>query len=388
MSSMKRRHFNAAMTNATVENSDRNIYGGGLIHEKFAQPPSSDNIRHLKPSKHVTMSNAVFYVISGCGQPMLMTLLKEAGLADPNCELYMLFYYLGPAAVIIPLISDSTTVWPQRKVILQASSIAVWDIMSTSMNYTGASLAGPTIFAIVYSSVTIWTALFSQAFLGRTMDRFQWLGVVAVFGGLTLTASNSTQLGPSVWHGLLLVLAGSSMHALTYVMSEGIMTKVNEPLSVSQNCAVQGIVACLAFFFWQVVYTLPRYEEKILEPMTQAQTTSWYAIQILMAFAGMNLIHALTFFQTLRNFPGGATSAGVMKGLQAVLVFCFTHWLYCGRIGGEEMCFTRSKFVSLVTVCTGLVVYGAATQRRDDNNHAPDLGSGRQKDGYEPIEEI
>ena len=107
-----------------------------------------------------------------------------------------------------------------------------------------------------------------------------------------------------------------------------------------------------------------------------------------MAFAGMNMIHALTFFQTLRNFPGGATSAGVMKGLQAVLVFCFTHWLYCGRIGGEEMCFTRSKFVSLVTVCTGLVVYGAATQRRDDNNHAPDLGSGRQKDGYEPIEEI
>ena len=36
--------------------------------------------------------------------------------------------------------------------------IALWDISSTSLNYTGASLSGPTIFAIIYSSVTIWTA--------------------------------------------------------------------------------------------------------------------------------------------------------------------------------------------------------------------------------------
>jgi hypothetical protein len=38
----------------------------------------------------------------------------------------------------------------------------MWNILSTSMNYAGASFAGPTIFAIIYSSVTIWTAVFSH----------------------------------------------------------------------------------------------------------------------------------------------------------------------------------------------------------------------------------
>ena len=42
---------------------------------------------------------ASLYVISGVTQPLLMTICKAAGLADPNCQLYMLFYYLGPASV-------------------------------------------------------------------------------------------------------------------------------------------------------------------------------------------------------------------------------------------------------------------------------------------------
>ena len=36
--------------------------------------------------------------------------------------------------------------------------VALWDVASTTLNYTGAALSGPTIFAIIYSSVTIWTA--------------------------------------------------------------------------------------------------------------------------------------------------------------------------------------------------------------------------------------
>ena len=387
------RHLNPAMTSVnSMVNSDSNSYGTVPSQENSGHNTLSSDNHHQrhppKPSTYVTTTNAAFYVLSGCGQPLLMTLLKGAGLADPNCQLYMLFYYSGPASVIIPLIFDKTVIWPSRKVILQACSIAIWDIMSTSMNYTGASLAGPTIFAIVYSSVTVWTALFSQLFFGRRMNFYQWLGVVTVFGGLTLTASDSTQLGPSVWRGLLFVLFGSAMHALTYVMSEAVMTKVTEPLSVSQNCAVQGIVACFAFFLWQLIYTLPRYEEKILEPMLHAETSGLHAMEILLSFAGMNLIHAITFFHTLRHYPGGATSAGVMKGLQAVLVFCFTDWLYCGRIGGDEMCFTRSKFVSLVTVCAGLIIYGSATQHRDEDILAHGSHSGRRKDGYEPVEEI
>ena len=93
---------------------------------------------------------------------------------------------------------------------------------------------------------------------------------------------------------------------------------------------------------------------------------------ILLGFAAANLVHAVTFFHTLRYYPGGATSAGVMKGLQAVLVFVFTHVVYCGRMGGEEMCFTKGKFLSLVTVTGGVLGYGVATQERGRSGRTAD----------------
>ena len=72
-------------------------------------------------------------------------------------------------------------------------------------------------------------------------------------------------------------------------------------------------------------------------------------------------MHSVTFFSTLKNFPGGATSAGVLKGLQAVLVFAASSIILCGRWGGLEMCWSGSKFVSLVVVVCGILLYGAFT---------------------------
>lgn len=88
------------------------------------------------------------------------------------------------------------------------------------------------------------------------------------------------------------------------------------------------------------------------------------------------LVDSFAFQHTLKNFPGGATSAGVMKGLQAVLVFVVTSWVFCGRTGGEEMCFTGLKFASLVAVVSGVLTYAKATERRMQASGS-DGGGGR-----------
>ena len=110
--------------------------------------------------------------------------------------------------------------------------------------------------------------------------------------------------------------------------------------------------------------------------MQEGGTTVWQGLGILSIFAVANLVHSITFYHTLLHFPGGATSAGVMKGLQAVLVFVFTDLAYCGRTGGEEMCFTIAKFISLVTVVGGVILFGVATQQRQKQGSRP---------GYERI---
>ena len=85
------------------------------------------------------------------------------------------------------------------------------------------------------------------------------------------------------------------------------------------------------------------------------------AIGLLLLFSIVSFLHSITFYFTLRHLSGGATSAGVFKGLQAVLVFVLTHLIYCGRLGGSEMCFSTMKFVSLATVSVGVLWYGSAT---------------------------
>lgn len=180
---------------------------------------SSPNI----PNQTVTLLFLALYVLSGVCQPLLMTVLKEAGLADPKAQLYMVFYYFGPSLWIFTVMGNTTqggrlaavhTVdpWPSTWTCLKACVISSWDLLAQAMNYTGASLAGPTIFAIIYSSVTIWTALWARIFLHRQLNYTQWLSISMVFGGLTLSAADSLTLGPHVSRGTLLVLMGSAMH--------------------------------------------------------------------------------------------------------------------------------------------------------------------------------
>eukprot|EP00571_Detonula_confervacea_P005676 CAMPEP_0172324096 /NCGR_PEP_ID=MMETSP1058-20130122/50439_1 /TAXON_ID=83371 /ORGANISM="Detonula confervacea, Strain CCMP 353" /LENGTH=484 /DNA_ID=CAMNT_0013040275 /DNA_START=226 /DNA_END=1680 /DNA_ORIENTATION=+ len=439
-----------------------------------------------EPSMSWVMVCAALYVLSGVTQPILMSYAQHAGLANPRCQLYMLFYYIGPASVAFTMrcrrrrIShekkdhlnedanggtnnhdtkctnhdeqqflssgnsnndgnsnniqscsneqctgngtsygatafhnhgnnnneviddgyeyekeDEERSWPSQSLLVKTSSIALFDIFAQSMTYTGNNFAGPTIFSIIYSSVTIWTALYSKFLLSRSLSKPQWMGVCIVVAGLSLTAMDSLAVGESVFFGACLILVGSSFHGLTYVLSEKIMTssvssslttptacigssdattattqiknhntrQESQHVSVRANCSIQGGVATAVLLLWQLFYTLPRLQHLILDPMADAGTTPLQALAILFTIALSNLLHSVTFFATLKYFPGGATSEGVLKGLQAVLVFAASAIALCGRWGGIEMCWSRSKFVSLVVVVCGILLYGTFTEK-------------------------
>lgn len=130
------------------------------------------------------------------------------------------------------------------------------------------------------------------------------------------------------------------------------------------------------------MYTLPYLDATLRQPMQDAETSIWKAICLLGIFAIVSFIHSITFYHTLRHLPGGSTSAAVFKGLQAVLVFVLTDLIYCGRVGGAEMCFTFTKFVSLLTVAGGVLWYGYATSKitKKDGSH------GRDDDSYNAID--
>jgi len=331
-------------------------------------PPSSSS-SSKSTSDIIMWINAAVYILSGVTQPLLMEEAKKNGLTDPSCQLYMFFYYIGPASAVLKLLFDnkksksnndrnsdgndagnddgaasttSSTISTSWSTLRNITCVALIDIVAQTMNYTGATMAGPTIFAIVYSSVTVWCAIFSRCVLGRYTSSLQWVGVCLVFGGLCVTGITSVSLGPDVFRGAILVMIGSALHALMYVFSESIMNttttnnKTNngdeenkkEKVSSLKYCAIYGSVACCGYGFWQLVYTRRHFTTLILEPMKIADTTFGQAGIILCSISFASLIHSVTFFHTVKFCPGGATSAGVMKAFQAVLVFVATSFVF------------------------------------------------------------
>lgn len=324
-------------------------------------------------STKVNFIAASIYVISGICQPLLMTKCKKSGLADSSAQLYMLFYYAGPSLLLIRVFYerkngdiDGESLGPSVAVVLKACAIALLDTLAQSLNYTGAGMTGATIFSVIYSSVTVWTAVYARVFLGRRLSTMQWVAIAIVFLGLCITARSSASLGRGIVIGTALTLLGSSLHGGTYVMSEFIMTQKQRIQSSTchrrqyllphENSAIQALVAFSGFLSWQIFYTLPRWAELIDDPMKAAGTGRTEALLVLLAFAGANLFHSYSFYYTLANYPGGSTSAGVLKGLQAALVFILAHWIFCDA-DNPGMCFSISKLFSLIIVGTGVVLY-------------------------------
>jgi drug/metabolite transporter (DMT)-like permease len=340
-----------------LDNNSATAEGGGT--------PANTN------DKVTTGISAGLYVISGMCQPLIMTLCKNAGLADRTCQLYMLFYYLGPCSVGLRMWYDRQEALPSTSMIVRAGGITLFDITAQAMNYTGAALAGPTIFAIVYSSVTVWTAVFSRLVLQRRLWVGQWLGVFIVFGGLALTATdNSVQVGSDVAHGLVLVVFGSAMHGFTYVLCEVVMVvredaaflnsssnrfmqwiigdKQERRMSVVQNCAIQGFFAMSFMLLWQLVYTLPHYTELIQEPMQEAGTTAYQAGIISRSLfacqfgpCSVLLLHS----QTLSRWSDQCwCHEGIASGLGFrgnTLLLLWTNWGHGNVLFTHQVCIAR-----------------------------------------------
>ena len=142
----RRRRRPRVASNVDRSNSATRAFGG-----RESASPSTEimDTGGREPTTSWIIVNAVFYVLSGVTQPILMAYAKHAGLGEPRCQLYMLFYYVGPAAVALSLRrggegnnsrdrgGDEQRAWPSRSLLIRAAGIAAFDIFAQSMTYTG-----------------------------------------------------------------------------------------------------------------------------------------------------------------------------------------------------------------------------------------------------------
>lgn len=79
---------------------------------------------------------------------------------------------------------------------------------------------GSGLFQVAFSSVAVFSALYSRVFLKIYISSVQWLGIIIVTGGLVISPLSSATTGASPVTGILLTLLGAQFYAVSYIVNE------------------------------------------------------------------------------------------------------------------------------------------------------------------------
>ncbi|KAL1504715.1 hypothetical protein AB1Y20_008494 [Prymnesium parvum] len=127
----------------------------------------------------------------------------------------------------------------------------------------------------------------------------------------------------------------------------------SDPVLPEALSAVMGFAGVGTFGMWQIVYTWPRADSLIFDPIMVHGGNTGTILTVYLVLTVASLVHAVTFYYLVGQM--GCVTAGVMKGCQAVAVFVCSHFLFC-QIQASQ-CFSTPKAWSLALVVAGTTVY-------------------------------
>lgn len=81
---------------------------------------------------------------------------------------------------------------------------------------------GSGLFQVAFSSVAIFSAVYSRIFLKTNVSAIQWLGIAIVTSGLIVSPLSSNSQGKSPVTGILLTLLGAQFYSISYIVNEAI----------------------------------------------------------------------------------------------------------------------------------------------------------------------
>ena len=91
---------------------------------------------------------------------------------------------------------------------------------------------GSGLFQVAFSSVAIFSAIYSRCLLRTYISGLQWLGIIIVTVGLVVSPLSSHSSSDSPMIGVLLTLLGAQFYALSYIVNEYITVGLPRELEV------------------------------------------------------------------------------------------------------------------------------------------------------------
>lgn len=344
-----------------------------------------------------------------------LTLYIITGVLQPTIIDYLRMHdFLGRKLLLIPTLANtsgmalcglavSSDQWrtffrylgPDLKRMILATALV--DLVSGMCLTFGLLLTSGAVFVVLYNSCPAWTALLSRVLLRKRLNATQIIGVSLVSLGLVANVRASeqqvdgTDLSLSIVLGSCVVLFGSFLHSLMFVVSDFAM-KTNDRVVDEHgsngggdsvvitgeiwSCCLGSLESTFMFFWVALGILFGGFRERQHEPRpTNTATTTPAVFFGFVCLVIVNTVHAFSFFRLLKNM--GAVASALLKGVQAIMVIAISAVVYCPT--EEAQCLTRSKLLSSIVVLSGVLSYGYGSYLRTNEHSTKRTTEGKQR---------
>eukprot|EP00949_MAST-11_sp_MAST-11-sp1_P002754 g2754.t1 len=369
------------------------LQGAGCLEADFAASVSSPRAHEhsraemgmywqtANPWKNIAVAQIPVYKafppVSGVVQILLTQQIDYEGLDGAKTALTVLSSYLGLLLISMPLTfcragdalpgGGREGNYGSRKYHPLMPVTLACDILGNIASQFSIVYCGSLLYMVVYSSITVFSALIRWRVYDKPLSRQKWMAVGCITVGLTLTmvgadvgsdaSVDSGSLG-LIFFGMVLALCGAIFYALVYVLTEQIMDAGETTPSPLAMATFTGFYGSLCTSVYILLFVGPSWSSLVLRP-AKAKGSTYAAIVaqyvLLLAMCGA---HNLSFVFTSKET--GAVVAGVNKSLQTISVFIFSAIFF----GNEhiEQRFTVGKGLSLIFVIVGVLLYSSSAR--------------------------
>jgi len=270
--------------------------------------------------------------------------------------------------------------WAQRRLI---APIALADIADVFLHAFGLNYAGPALYIVFFSSVTVWTALIRRMWLKRTLAPQQWCAVGALTVALAVTGAEHGGAGgepaAKLVLGIALTLGAAVCDACMYVLTERALGAGKagggaagvgggggpSPSEITVGVGALNLAASVLYVGcysaagrWQA-WVPDQIRAKGGDP--RAVVVGWAAMSFVM------FLHYLSFYYSVG--AASAVGAAVNKAVQSAATFLASAALYCNTSWGlgkaypaafvydEKDCLTPLRGAAILVVCGSVLLY-------------------------------
>ncbi|OSX78833.1 hypothetical protein BU14_0098s0059 [Porphyra umbilicalis] len=246
----------------------------------------------------------------------------------------------------------------------------LFDLFATACGTTGLLYTTVSVYQMLRGAQLIFAALLSIIFLGRRLDKFNWVGIglaisgIALVGAANIMGESSVTSKADIKFGVIIIIAGQVLQASQVVLEEYLLQ--NLKMTSIRVVAWEGLFGVMHCVLWvlPLAYFLPGRDHGRLEESVDSVymcAHSWKVALVLLGDMTAMLAYNVCGMQVTQSLS--AVHRVILETLRTLCVWIIDLFLFYfvtnGGFGERWTSYSLLQALGFVLLVTGTLTYNA-----------------------------